>query len=130
MRFDDRVRGDMQFDSQVVGDFVLLRSNGLPTYNFACVVDDSAMQITHVIRGEDHLANTLRQVMIYQALGLQLPEFAHLSLILGEDRRQAQETRRSRQHVRRRVSIAGLAPDALTNFLALLGWSPRRPAKR
>ncbi len=86
VRFQDRIRGVITFGSDTVGDFVILRSTGLPTYNYACVVDDATMQITHVIRGEDHLSNTLRQVMLYDALELAKPVFAHVSLILGDDR--------------------------------------------
>lgn len=84
--FQDIIRGEVKFDNQELDDFVMLKSDGLPTYNFAVVVDDAAMKITHVIRGEDHISNTPRQILVYQALELPLPKFAHLSLILGPDR--------------------------------------------
>jgi nondiscriminating glutamyl-tRNA synthetase len=123
VRFHDRVRGDMHFESNVVGDFVLVRSNGLPTYNFACVVDDDAMRITQVIRGEDHLSNTLRQVMLYEALGLARPEFAHVSLILGEDRTKLKKRAGQEGTYVDEYRTRGWLPEALVNFLALLGWS-------
>src|SRR5262245_40063865 len=86
VRFHDAVRGDMELAHDMVGDWVTLRSNGLPTYNFACAVDDHLMKISHVIRGEEHLPNTLRQIMIYDAMGAEHPIFAHVPLILAEDR--------------------------------------------
>src|SRR5262249_44516827 len=86
VRFHDHVRDDVAFPGDQVGDFVILRANGLPTYNFACVVDDAGMKITHVIRAEEHLSNTPRQLMLYEALGYAPPEFAHVSLILNSDR--------------------------------------------
>jgi len=121
--FADHIRGDMRFESRTVGDFVLLRSNGLPTYNFACVVDDAAMQITHVIRGEDHLANTLRQVLLYQGLQLAMPDFAHVSLILGEDRTKLKKRAGLEGTYVDEYRAGGWLPSALVNFLALLGWS-------
>jgi len=123
VRFPDRVRGAMQFESRTVGDFVLVRSSGLPTYNFACVVDDAAMAITHVIRGEDHLSNTLRQVLLYQALGLPMPEFAHVSLILGEDRTKLKKREGQEGTYVDEYRTRGWLPEAVVNFLALLGWS-------
>jgi nondiscriminating glutamyl-tRNA synthetase len=118
----DIVRGDVRFKSGMVGDFVVVRSDGMPTYNFACVVDDSAMAITHVIRGEEHLPNTLRQLLLYRGLGLHPPEFAHLPLVLGPDR-----TKLSKRHGATSVAemrSIGYPPVALVNYLALLGWSP------
>src|SRR5262245_52900214 len=123
VEFADRVRGDMAFDANAVGDFVLLRSIGMPTYNFACVVDDAAMQITHVIRGEDHLSNTLRQVLLYQALGLPLPEFAHVSLIVDEERAKLKKREGRTGTYVDEYRAAGYPAPALVNFLALLGWS-------
>ncbi len=118
----DIVRGEVSFPAGMVGDFVLLRHGGLPVYNFACVVDDAAMKISHVLRGEDHLPNTLRQVLLYEAFGEPLPEFAHLSMILGEDK-----SKLSKRHGA--VSVEqyrekGYPPEALVNYLALLGWNP------
>ena len=121
--FQDLVRGDVTFNTDVIGDFVLVRSDGRPAYNFAVVVDDALMEITHVIRGEDHISNTPRQVLLYRALGFGLPRFAHLSLVLGPD-----HTPLSKRHGATSVSEfreSGVLPEALTNYLALIGWSPR-----
>jgi nondiscriminating glutamyl-tRNA synthetase len=123
VEFADRVRGDMSFDASAVGDFVILRSTGMPTYNFACVVDDAAMQITHVIRGEDHLSNTLRQVLLYTALDLPRPEFAHVSLIVDEHRAKLKKREGRAGTYVDEYRTDGYLPDALANFLALLGWS-------
>lgn len=121
---DDAVRGHVTFPSGMVGDFVLLRSSGLPTYNFACVVDDSAMRISHVLRAEEHLANTPRQLMLYDALGLTPPRFAHVALILNRDR-----TKMSKRSGEAAVAVgdwrrAGYVPEALLSYLALLGFHP------
>lgn len=122
IRFHDLVHGAMEFSHEVIGDPVLVRNTGMPNYNYAVVIDDLGMKITHVIRGDDHLSNTPRQVAVYLALGLDPPEFAHLSTILGSD-----HTRLSKRHGA--TSIAhfreqGVLPEALLNYLALLGWSP------
>jgi nondiscriminating glutamyl-tRNA synthetase len=120
-RFEDAVRGAMDLGHDMVGDWVILRSNGLPTYNFAAAVDDMLMKITHVIRGEEHLPNTLRQIMIYDALAAPHPIFAHVPLILAEDR-----SKLSKRHGASSVGelrAAGYLPDAATNYLLLLGWS-------
>jgi glutamyl-tRNA synthetase len=120
----DEVRGEVRFPEGMVGDFVLLRSNGLPTYNFACVVDDSGMKFTHVIRAEEHLSNTPRQLMLYQALGEKPPAFAHVPLILNRDR-----TKMSKREGEAAVAVgdwrrAGFVADALIAYLALLGFHP------
>ncbi len=120
-RFEDAVRGPMDFGHDMVGDWVILRSNGLPTYNFAAAVDDQLMEITHVIRGEEHLPNTLRQIMIYDAQGATHPVFAHVPLILAEDR-----SKLSKRHGASSVGdlrASGYLPDAALNYLLLLGWS-------
>ncbi len=120
--FQDLVRGDVSFSSDVIGDPVLVRSDGRPAYNFAVVVDDALMEVTHVIRGEDHISNTPRQVLLYQALGFTPPEFAHLSLVMGPD-----HTPLSKRHGATSVSEfreRGYLPEALLNYLALIGWSP------
>jgi nondiscriminating glutamyl-tRNA synthetase len=119
---NDIVRGEVRFRSGMVGDFIMLRSDGMPTYNFACVVDDWKMEISHVIRGEEHLSNTLRQCLLYEHLGITPPAFAHLPLVLGPDREKL-----SKRHGA--VSVGdlrrlGYPPDAVVNHLALLGWSP------
>jgi nondiscriminating glutamyl-tRNA synthetase len=120
--FHDLVRGDVTFNSDVIGDPVLVRSDGRPAYNFAVVVDDALMEITQVIRGEDHISNTPRQVLLYQALGFSPPEFAHLSLVMGPD-----HTPLSKRHGATSVAefrSRGYLPEALVNYLALIGWSP------
>jgi nondiscriminating glutamyl-tRNA synthetase len=120
LRFHDIVRGDVEFLSEAVGDFILVRSTGIPVYNYVVTVDDALMEITHVIRGDDHISNTPRQVAIYQAFGWRLPQFAHLSTILGSDRE-----RLSKRHGATSVASfreMGILPQALANYLALLGW--------
>jgi nondiscriminating glutamyl-tRNA synthetase len=119
--WNDLVHGPTTFSSEVIGDPILMRSDGNPAYNYAVVVDDHLMEITHVIRGDDHISNTPRQLAVYRALGWQPPEFAHLSTILGSDR-----TRLSKRHGA--TSLAnfreeGILPEALRNYLLLLGWS-------
>jgi nondiscriminating glutamyl-tRNA synthetase len=122
IKFHDIVRGEVEFPSEAVSDPIILRSNGIPVYNYVVVIDDAEMKITHVIRGDDHLSNTPKQVALYEALGLPVPQFAHLSTILGPDRE-----RLSKRHGA--TSIAnfrdmGILPEALMNYLALLGWAP------
>ena len=122
IRFHDIVRGIVEFPNEAVSDPIILRSSGIPVYNYVVVVDDALMKITHVIRGDDHLSNTPKQVALYEALGWQVPEFAHLSTILGSDGK-----RLSKRHGA--TSIAnfremGVLPEALMNYLALLGWAP------
>jgi glutamyl-tRNA synthetase/nondiscriminating glutamyl-tRNA synthetase len=120
LRFHDIVRGDVEFASEAVGDFILVRSSGIPVYNYVVTIDDALMRITHVIRGDDHISNTPRQVAIYQAFGWSPPDFAHLSTILGSDRE-----RLSKRHGATSVASfreMGILPQALTNYLALLGW--------
>jgi glutamyl-tRNA synthetase len=115
------VKGTVVFENSQLDDLVLLRADGLPTYNFAVVVDDTDMKITHVIRGDDHLNNTPRQIQIYKALGYDLPQFAHLPMILGPDK-----TRLSKRHGATSVEAykdMGYFPEAMVNYLARLGWS-------
>ena len=122
IRFHDMVHGEVEFSSEVVSDPIILRSNGMPVYNYVVVIDDALMNITHVIRGDDHLSNTPKQVALYEALGWKVPEFAHLSTILGEDRE-----RLSKRHGATSVKNfrdMGVLPEALVNYLALLGWAP------
>ena len=121
VEFDDEVYGHMSFPSEVLDDLILVREDGVPTYNFAVVCDDSFMKITHVIRGDDHLSNTPRQILIYEALGKKIPKFAHLSMILGPDKKKL-----SKRHGSTSVEEykdKGYLPDAMVNFLSLLGWS-------
>lgn len=122
IRFHDIVRGNVEFSNEVVGDPIIIRSSGVPIYNYVVVIDDADMKVTHVIRGDDHISNTPKQVAVYEALGLPVPEFAHLSTILGPDRE-----RLSKRHGA--TSMAnfremGILPEALMNYLALLGWAP------
>ena len=120
--FEDLIHGKMNFDSAGIGDFIIVRSDGMAAYNFACVMDDHLMHITHVIRGEDHLSNTPRQILLYQALGWQPPVFAHHPLILAPDRSPL-----SKRHGATAVSQyreEGFLPEALENYLVLLGWTP------
>jgi glutamyl-tRNA synthetase len=122
IRFTDIVRGDMDFPPEALDDFILLRSDGSPTYHMSVVVDDIDMAVTHVIRGEDHLSNTPKHIPLFQALGGAVPAFAHLPLILGPDKK-----RLSKRHGAASVEEfqkEGVLPQALYNFLALLGWSP------
>ncbi len=117
----DMIRGEVTFPSDMVGDFVILRSNGMPVYNFCNVIDDAMMKITHVFRAEEHLSNTLRQMMLYQAFGYEMPRFGHLSIILGSDRQKL-----SKRHGATSVNeyaLKGYLPEAMNNFIALLGWS-------
>jgi glutamyl-tRNA synthetase len=120
--FDDIVRGPLAFDADVIGDFVLLRSNGVPAYNFAVVIDDALMGITHVVRGEDHISNTPRQVLLYQAFGWKPPSFAHVPYVLGPDH--APLSKRHGATSVKEFRDRGYLPEALTNYLALIGWSP------
>lgn len=120
--FKDMVRDTISFDSNGVGDFVIVKSDGVPVYNYAVVIDDALMHITHVIRGEEHLSNTPRQVVLYEALGFNPPEFGHISLILAKDR-----SKMSKRHGATSVDQyrkLGYLPEAIVNYLALLGWSP------
>jgi glutamyl-tRNA synthetase/nondiscriminating glutamyl-tRNA synthetase len=120
--FVDLVRGPVTFSTEVIGDPVLMRSDGVPAYNYAVVIDDALMEITHVIRGEDHISNTPRQILLYEAFGWRPPAFAHVSLVMGPD-----HTPLSKRHGATSVAefrSRGYLPEALTNYLALIGWSP------
>ncbi len=118
---DDLIKGPVVFDHEVLDDLIILRSNGIPTYNFSVVVDDALMGITHVIRGDDHLTNTPRQIPIFEALGFPLPRFGHLPMILGSDK-----TRLSKRHGATSIMAykdMGYLPEAMVNYLVRLGWS-------
>src|SRR5688500_6680385 len=120
--FNDLVRGEVRFSTDVIGDPVLVRSDGVPAYNYAVVIDDALMEITHVVRGEDHISNTPRQVLLYEAFGWRPPAFAHVSLVMGPDHAPL-----SKRHGATSVAESrarGYLPEALTNYLALIGWSP------
>lgn len=118
----DLVRGDVSFECSDIGDFIIVKSDGIPTYNYAVVVDDHTMAVSHVIRAEEHLPNTPRQILLYEALGWKTPEFAHVSLILGKDR--SKMSKRHGATAIEQYQEKGYLPEALVNFLALLGWSP------
>ncbi len=121
--FDDLIRGKIEIDSSTLGDFSLAKDIKTPLYNFAAVIDDYEMKISHVIRGEDHISNTPKQLLIYEALGLIPPKFAHLPLILGQDR-----SKLSKRHGATSLTDyrkQGYLPEAMVNFMALLGWSPQ-----
>ncbi|MDP3791259.1 MAG: glutamate--tRNA ligase [Candidatus Omnitrophota bacterium] len=120
--FEDMIRGKVEFSTDDIKDQVLMKSDGTPTYNFACVVDDYEMKITHIIRGDDHISNTPKQVMLYEALGLPLPKFAHIPLILSKD-----GGRLSKRHGATSIfeyKNMGFLPEALVNYLSLMGWAP------
>ena len=120
--FNDAVRGDVRFQTDVIGDPVIVRADGTPAYNFAVVVDDALMEVTHVVRGEDHISNTPRQILLYEALGFSPPIFAHLSLVMGPD-----HSPLSKRHGATSVAEfrdKGYLPEALLNYLALIGWAP------
>ncbi|MEO0202113.1 MAG: glutamate--tRNA ligase [candidate division WOR-3 bacterium] len=121
--FEDKIRGKIEILSNNLNDIVILRSDGTPTYNFAVVIDDHFMDITHVIRGDDHISNTPKQILIYKAFNWEIPEFAHLPMILGKDKKKL-----SKRHGALSVleyKNMGILSEALFNFLALLGWSPK-----
>ena len=122
IHFEDLVKGDLHQDTSLIGDFVIMKSNGSPTYNFAVVIDDMLMKISHIIRGEDHISNTFKQILIYEALGVEVPKFGHLGMILAPDR-----SKLSKRHGATAVSEfveKGYLTEALLNFVALLGWAP------
>ena len=122
LSFEDLVKGELKMNTDLLGDFVIMKSNGSPTYNFAVVIDDMLMKISHVIRGEDHISNTFKQILIYEALGAEVPRFGHLGMILAPDR-----SKLSKRHGATAVSDfveQGYLTEALVNFVALLGWAP------
>lgn len=118
----DLIRGEVVFDNSVLDDFIIVKSNGIPTYNFACVVDDHAMELTHIIRAEEHLSNTPKQIQVYEALGYEPPQFAHVPMILAPDR-----SKLSKRHGATSVEEfrdQGYLAESIINYLTLLGWSP------
>jgi glutamyl-tRNA synthetase len=122
IRFDDLIRGEVEFDNALLGDFVIVRANGVPLYHFVVVVDDEQMEISHVIRGEDHLSNTPKHIALIQALGYREPVFGHIPLILNPDR--SKMSKRKSQTAISDYRAQGYLPEAMVNFLAFLGWSP------
>ncbi|MGG1615037.1 glutamate--tRNA ligase [Paenibacillus phoenicis] len=122
--FDDLVKGPISFESDVSGDFVIVKKDGIPTYNFVVVLDDHLMNITHVLRGEDHVSNTPRQLMIYDAFGWEPPVFGHMTLIVGENHKKLSKRDESVIQFIEQYDQLGYLPEAMFNFIALLGWSP------
>lgn len=120
----DLIRGEVTFESREIGDFVICRPDGIPTYNFAVVIDDYLMKISHVVRGEEHLSNTPRQLMIYEAFGWEPPKFAHLALILNQEGKKMSKRDESILQFIEQYRDLGFLPEAIVNFLVLLGWSP------
>jgi nondiscriminating glutamyl-tRNA synthetase len=121
---DDAIRGRVSFETDGIGDFIIARRDGVPMYNFAVVIDDHLMEISHVIRGEEHLSNAPRQVLLYEAFGWETPKFAHASLILNQDRQKMSKRDESIIQFVEQYRDLGYSSAALVNFLALLGWSP------
>jgi nondiscriminating glutamyl-tRNA synthetase len=122
--FEDMVRGKVVFESKDIGDWVIVKANGIPTYNFAVVIDDHLMKITHVFRGEEHLSNTPKQLMIYEYLGWEPPKYGHMTLIVNENRKKLSKRDESIIQFVSQYKELGYLPEAMFNFFALLGWSP------
>ena len=123
--FNDIVKEDVAFESDGIGDFVIAKKDGTPTYNFAVAVDDYLMKITHVLRGEDHISNTPKQLMIFEALGWEAPVYGHMTLIVNESRKKLSKRDESIIQFIEQYEALGYLPEALFNFIALLGWSPK-----
>ncbi|MBW7477456.1 glutamate--tRNA ligase [Paenibacillus oenotherae] len=122
--FHDMVKGTISFESDGIGDFVIVKKDGIPTYNFAVALDDHLMAISHVLRGEDHISNTPRQLMIYEAFGWEPPQFAHMTLIVNEQRKKLSKRDESIIQFIEQYDTLGYLPEAMFNFITLLGWSP------
>jgi len=122
--FDDIVKGTISFQTKEMGDFVIVKKDGIPTYNYAVAVDDHLMKISHVLRGEDHISNTPRQLMIYEALGWEPPLFGHMTLIVGENHKKLSKRDESVIQFIEQYDGLGYLPEAMFNFISLLGWSP------
>ena len=123
-KFTDLVRGDVSFESKDIGDWVLVKANGIPTYNYAVVLDNHFMDITHVFRGEEHLSNTPKQMMVFDAFGWEYPQFGHMTLIVNEDRKKLSKRDESIIQFVAQYKDMGYLPEAMFNFFGLLGWSP------
>lgn len=124
-KFDDIVKGNVSFDSDGFGDFVIVKKDGIPTYNFAVAIDDHLMKISHVLRGDDHISNTPKQMMIYEALGWDHPTFGHMTLIVNENHKKLSKRDESIVQFIEQYDELGYMPEALFNFIGLLGWSPK-----
>jgi len=124
LRFDDMVKDEVSFESDGFGDFVIVKKDGIPTYNYAVVIDDHLMKISHVLRGDDHISNTPKQLLIYDAFGWEPPVFGHMTLIVNESRKKLSKRDESIIQFIEQYEELGYLPEALFNFIALLGWSP------
>ncbi len=122
--FKDLVRGELKFHSKDVEDWVMIKDNGIPTYNFAVVIDDHLMKITHVLRGEEHITNTPKQVLIYRAFGWDVPEFGHMTIIVNEQKKKLSKRDKNVIQFIKEYQEMGYLPEAMFNFISLLGWSP------
>ncbi|MBP0727034.1 glutamate--tRNA ligase [Bacillus sp. RG28] len=122
--WEDIVRGNIKFESKDIGDWVIVKKNGIATYNYAVVIDDALMEISHVLRGEEHISNTPKQMMVYRALGFEAPEFGHMAVIVNENRKKLSKRDESVLQFIEQYQNLGYLPEALFNFIALLGWSP------
>lgn len=122
--FNDIIRGEISFNSKDIGDFVIVKANGIPTYNFAVVIDDHLMEISHVFRGEEHLSNTPKQLILYQMFDWIPPQFGHLTIIVNENHKKLSKRDNSIMQFMSQYQTAGYLAEAMTNFLALLGWTP------
>lgn len=122
--FEDMVRGEITFLGKDIGDWVAIKKNGIPTYNFACAIDDHLMEISHVFRGEEHISNTPKQMMVYEALGFEAPVFAHMAIIVNESKKKLSKRDESILQFIEQYRDLGYVPEAMFNFIGLLGWSP------
>lgn len=123
-QFNDMVKGDISFESEGMGDYVIIKKDGIPTYNFAVAIDDHLMEISHVLRGEDHISNTPKQMMIYEAFGWEIPTYGHMTLIVSENRKKLSKRDKSIITFIEQYKDLGYLPEALFNYITLLGWSP------
>ncbi|MDR4968465.1 MAG: glutamate--tRNA ligase family protein, partial [Acholeplasmataceae bacterium] len=123
--FNDIVRGELRFQSKDVEDWIIMKDNGIPTYNFAVVIDDHLMEITHVLRGEEHITNTPKQLMIYQAFGWETPIFGHMTIIVNEEKKKLSKRDQNVIQFISEYEQMGYLPEAMFNFITLLGWSPK-----
>src|SRR5690606_26894683 len=122
--FDDVIRGKLSFESKEVEDWIIMKDNGIPTYNFAVVIDDHFMEITHVFRGEEHITNTPKQIMVYEAFGWDIPTFGHMTIIVNENKKKLSKRDTGTIQFIGEYHKMGYLPEAMLNFLSLLGWSP------
>lgn len=124
LNFKDLVRGELKFHSKDVEDWIMIKDNGIPTYNFAVVIDDHLMNITHVLRGEEHITNTPKQILVYRALGWRVPEFGHMTIIVNEQKKKLSKRDKNVIQFIKEYQEMGYLPEAMFNFISLLGWSP------